>query len=255
MIIRVLGAISGSDFEGEIRAAARAAQELVQRYAIEEAELGEAAAQKEEAFGRTVSFGIGARLLPWESLLAKAITTAVGTVHWYYEEGHFLKEPNGIAKAVVHIWFYGPADDAALAAEMFIDMSLTIVTMAMLKWTGITGSGADYCIGFAQALSAEAYNRGTPKSVEKSMGVTTELALRSRAIMQGKRRRAKTWLATECGVQLARGRRTGGVPIAGFDVEAYQEGQTDGRAHGLSVGRTPKLGGQRALPTRKVKDY
>ncbi len=252
---KLLALEEGSDFEGEIRAAAQAAQELVQRHAIKEAELGEAAAQEEEHFGRSLAFTVGERLSQWESILAKAISIAVGTVHWYYEDGHFVKDPaTGIGKRVAYVWFFGPADDAMLAAEMFGDMDVTIATLAILKWTSLEGSGLHYCLGFVQALSAEAYTRSMAKPMAESMGVSTELAVRVRSIIEGKRRRAKAWLKNECGVQLARGRRSGAVPVEGFNVEAYVEGQADGRAHGMSVKRTPQLGAQRSLPARKAGD-
>lgn len=138
--------------------------------------------------------------------------------------------------------YYGPAEDVALACELFTDISYTIASMGVLKWRGaFQGDGLSYCCGFAQALALEAYHRTAATSLAKRHGITTELAVRTRAISLAKRTKASAWLKEECGLKLgrARSRRTG---QSRFNNDAYTEGRQDGRAHGLSATRKPKLG-------------
>ncbi len=237
-----------SDFEGEIIAATKAAQELIEKHAIEEAELGEAVAQEEQDYSREHSFTAGANLSRWESTLARAIANVIGTVKWYYENHHVRKDPKtGMmmkgSRRAAKIMYYGPAEDVAVACEMFSTISQTIVAMAMLKWRGaFRGNGLAYCCGFVRELALQAYQRSAAKSLSARQGITTELAVRTREIMQDKRTKATQWLKQECGVRLTRGSARGSGLPAGCDGNAYSEGQADGRAHGLSVGRTPKLG-------------
>lgn len=244
----------GSDFEGEIRAAVEGAQRLMEEHAIEEAELGDAAAQEEEAYGRDYSFTVGENLSRWESTLARAIANVVGTVKWYYEGHHVRKDPKThIAlkgpRHATQVVYYGPAEDVALACEMFSDISQTIVAMAVLKWGGaFRGDGLAYCCGFARELALQAYERCAARSLSLRQGISTELAVRTQSMMLAKRTKAGQWLKSE-GVDLRRGSAAGVGPPTGNE-DAYSEGQTDGRAHGLSVGRTPKIGAQAALPNK-----
>ncbi len=272
----------GSDFEGEIAAAAKAAQELIEKHAIREAELhcgpcggsgqvrsadgytnvscptcsGKGAVQEEEAYGRGSTFTAATRLSQWESGLANAVKGVVGTVQWYHQSNCARKDDSGVilkgSQRATKVTYYGPAEDVAVAIEMFSDIAQTIVTMALLKWNGaFWGPGLSYCRGFVSSLASEVSQRNTAASVSERQGISTALAVRTREIMSAKRRKGTLWLR-ECGVRLAAPLSQRRMPtMTDEGVEAYSEGRDDGRAHGMSVTRKAKLGAQAALPTRK----
>lgn len=250
---KLLNLKAGSDFEGEINAAVAGAQRLMQEHAISEAELAESREKigtPEDAqveYGRKHTFTQGSNLSRWESSVAHAVATTVGSVKWYqnkrcirHNDAGFLVK--GKSRTAARITFYGPAEDVALACDLQDDISTTIATMGILKYGGsFRGDGLSYCDGFAQELYTISNESAKAERVADAHNITTALALRTTQLAQEKRRKGELWLRNTEGIKLSKGSGYGGYNRNG---EAHANGRNDGRAHGMTATRRAKLGTQ-----------
>jgi hypothetical protein len=237
---KLLNLGKGSEYEGEIKNALAFAAQLMQEHQLTEADVEKTEADLYSEMALKQIYSNATNLAQWESYLLHAITKTIGTI------GHY-RDVNGGRSCEVRneaglsagrqasvIKFYGPQGDCELAARMFADLSLTIMTMARLKYrTVFKGEGRCYCEGFASELNDQAKRDQQRLSTEK----TTALTVRSKQI-------AKRWLREEQGVRLRSSSRSNNGQ---YHSGAYHEGRADGAAHGMG-GRPAQLGSTRQLP-------
>jgi hypothetical protein len=240
--IRKLLAFDGDNAtEGEIENAMRLAQELMERHAIDAAELADRPADDRPAEPERDrrSSTIGARVSTWESTLAWAVVQAVPGVNHYSSTEFKRSFGTGRSRRQATIVWYGPADLVEVAAELYESTRLTIATMAAGVYSGVyRGQGRSYCEGFASALYAKARKQRQAGEHAEKLG----------AIVLASEAANKKWLATTHNIKLRTVSRGGGGAHYG---DAYGEGRKDGERHGFNPGRpSGKLsGGRAALPS------
>lgn len=220
----------------------------------------------------------GTNLTRWESTLAWAITELVGTVKWYIDRNLVVRrDRNGLTsissmtgrpKQARQIVFYGPADDVRDVVALLDEWSLTIMTLARMKFGGaILGDGRNYAEGFADALYSQvmAMKRAEAEKVKAlapggsldvarlASGSQDEraLVLRDRpeavnfananALMLAKKEKAIDWLKRVKGITLSKA--SGGGYGGSYNPEARREGFSDGSKTSLTHSRKPRLGG------------
>jgi hypothetical protein len=228
--------------QGEIDNAIRAARYLMMEYHVEEADLA-AAGSPEPAMGQATKKTRYAKIPAWEQSLAAFVARLVGGVCWYKLTDWQFRE--GRYKCASSITYFGAAEDAALAAEVYEELATAIVVMAVAKYGGAyRGDGGMYAEGFVAGLCRQLSQMNGDL---RSTG--TDLATRSSAIVEAKRQRAKEWLATTQGIRLVTAPRPRG---AGGSLGAYDRGKMDGREYDTSGvgGRRDKL-----APPSKLLEY
>jgi len=238
-------------FDGEITAAMLAAEKLMDQYHLDRAEI-DAAEQPENGppppptMGKVEAGALWGYLSTWETALGNAVNELVGTTAWYrcgkrdFPSGPF-KKPTRKACVV----FYGPDEDAQIAAELFAEWGMTIATLATGKYGGCQmGDGAKYAYGFASALQQKAYDAQrrrreivTPATTALVRVGTGSLA----ALNEQTRALAKKWLADEQGIKLGKASRGGGYRQGSHD--AFQAGRADGARAEFTASRRAKLPG------------
>ena len=238
--------------ENEIQSAINIAKKLMTAHHLTEEDLAhepEDDYKKIDAadFGEVRSF-VGPTVALWESQLAGVISEFVGSPA-YIDRTKRPVRKNGFvqfddddeikyAKSVV---FYGVAEDAAIAGQLYDDMRGVIATMAVGRTGKIYKSeGASYCQGFVSAL----YNkiRQAARIEMTGTGNTALIVLRSKDLIEYKKDKAKTWLSTERDIKIRKGGKGAGSRV-GFNREAFQQGRKDGAAAEMTAERRKKLGG------------
>lgn len=248
--IRKLLAIAADDstIDGEITAAMALAERAMEAYHLDRADLEvEATKTTEEAYGKHAGACIGARMTTWECSLFNAVAVLVGSVEAYKTT---IDRPKGVfqvASKKSAVMWYGPAEDARLAAELYEEWALSIAAIAIGKYGGAArGEGARYCFGFATALLDNARSQAR-KRREISTESTRALVLRGQGTLADllirKRSKAKNWLQKTEGwrPRKSSGARVGYTATAA-GRDAYQAGKSDGASASFSAKRTPKLG-------------
>jgi len=243
--------------QGEIDNAIRFAQAELAKHQLSEEDLAE---EPEEQYQRAEDAPkdqapavIGSKCYHWESALGKIISRLVG-VPYYLDNAAGRHDRNGIARrdrngkvrAAKAIMYYGIAEDAWLAAELFEELHETIVTMAMLKWGGaFRGDGGSYCEGFVRGIDKQVRNQ---QADEKKSAASQLDSGDSRGLVLIERRNdliehriavGKDWLLNEKGIKLGRGSGRSG---ASGSAAAYSSGRADGARTAVSASRTAKLG-------------
>lgn len=190
----------------------------------------------------------GASLSVWETVLCNAIAGLVGSVGSYHAGRGVARTPrgtadlrNGKSRTAVEIRWYGPAEDARDAAELFGEWSVAIAALARLKYGGaLRGPGRSYAFGFAQGLYEQVQGlRAKECQLQPGEGEREHaLVVQSNAIQAAKRERADEWLRKEQGVRLTS--RSGAY--SGVDGEVREEGRRDGRRADFDRTVTRKLG-------------
>lgn len=232
----------GGAAEQEIESALRFANQLMDEHAISMGELSEQDT-KDLEMDRMWVAGSSAKTVMWEAVLGVVVGKALKTVQCYRdttvrmprdpgtglalrEDGQVVTEPRK------GIQFYGPAADVSLAITMYHELRLTIATMARLKFGSVTrGAGRSYCEGFVVGLDSYLRDLERDRPVE-----TRAIVLRN---TQAIKAQAKDWLEETHGVRLGKVARSSGS----FHGDAYREGATDGRSHGIRTRSRPTLSG------------
>lgn len=234
--------------DGEIAAAMKLAEAAMDKHHLERADVEASApsdAKVETEYGQATSKPTGARISVWESTLFNAVKRIVGSVDAYTSStvetsGTFAKSK----RQKVLIW-YGPAEDARLAADLFEDWTRIISSMAMGKYGScLRSTGARYANGFATALFQHAKAEAAKRS-EIVTPSTQAIVMRSDgslADMLVKHRKAgKQWLSsTGVHVGASSSRRSAGNRNGG-DFDAYAAGKSDGSQSGFAANRQAKL--------------
>lgn len=252
--IRKLLNLAGDNaaFEGEITNAMQAAEALMEAHQLSRAEVMAAATAAGPAgappvappMDRTWSPCYGVNFSGWEVTLANAIAKLVGTVQFYTAKKTREFGAFATSKMAAHAVWYGPAEDAALAAELFGEWVYVVATMAVGKYGGcFRGNGAQYADGFASALLSKAFANAIARRAIVTAGTTALVRVgdnKSLAALQTQTREdSSRWLEKSCGVKLRSGGTRGGYSGSG---EAYAHGRNDGNRADFSATRKPKLG-------------
>jgi len=154
--------------EGEINNALRFARNLMNKHHLSEDDLVDGEIQtdfKKDILNAERSrcyVSIGGKLYKWEGLLASFVRDFVGGVGCYIDNSKTAaRDPRGMAMKDIwgeyyqgkRVCFYGLAEDAHLASEVFHELRLTICATARLKFGACyTGDGGSYSEGFVNGL-------------------------------------------------------------------------------------------------------
>lgn len=216
--------------EAEVENAMALASGLMERHAIDRADVEDAAAAAGAGEGVDVVRTRGRsplrrNLATWEATLMAAVRAAVPGVSSYTDTDEDPDDPEFLVTMVV---WYGPEDAVEVARVLFDETRLIIASLAAGIYGGCyRGRGRSYAEGFAHALW-QRMQREREASAEHE---------RVTAIVRRDEERNTQWLADEHGVELMRRpRRRGGR----HDPSAFAHGERDGTMHELS-GIRPKL--------------
>lgn len=225
--------------QGEIENAMSLAQQLMEKHALDAADVDRISDEPEEIWRDKINSELNSTLATWESMLANAVEQAVpGVNHYRGREYKRTFGNGGRSRRIMTIVWYGPADLVEVAKALFDETRLVISTLAAGVYGGVyRGQGRSYCEGFADALrrKAEAQRSGSEHAEQLNA-----IVLSSEAANRG-------WLLETHGVKLSKASRSSGGRHFG---DAYGEGKKDGERHGFTPGKpTGKLrGGRLALP-------
>lgn len=233
-------------FDGEIDAAMNAAEQLMTQYQLDRAEC-EAAEVKQGhspvTMGKSTAATYGASMSTWESTLAVAVSSLVGTVKHFSKREERKSGVFAAKKWGAVVVFYGPEDDSRLASELFEEWSGAIATIAVGKYKGcFRGDGGSYAMGFASALCDKAKANARERARLTTPSTTALVLVGSdrslAALQQQTREQAARWLSTSCGIKLVTTIRRGGYSGSS---SAYSEGRNDGAAANFEAKRTALL--------------
>lgn len=244
--------------DGEVANAMAMAARLMDEHFLTQADVEAAREADENAAQVKVEMGTGdapmrgKNFTTWEFSLSSAIQELVGSVKAYRTTDFVENGPFKVRSEVKLIRFYGSAEDAAMAAELFVEWATVISTMAYGKFGGcFRGDGAQYAHGFARKLNERAREAAATRETMTSPACKALVLVGAGTLAQvlkQKREAAATWLEEEQGVKLGSGGRGSGR-YNGGSRDAYRAGQSDGaRAEGFEARRRSKLeGGRRKL--------
>ena len=241
--------------DGEVHAALIAAKSLMRKHHITEEQCLEVdsltAAKKKVDLGHKDKCGtsIGGRLYAWESHLTFPVMELVGGVKCFVNHGKKLAR-DFRGNVMMHpIWneeykgktvfFYGLAEDAVIAAEMFETLRAELAEKSRKKYGSCyTGDGGMYCQGWVQGLQAQIKQHD--KSIENNATGTGLIVLSTQTdLIKYKTEQADRWLRESEGVKLGKGAAYDG---ANGSYTAYRQGKIDGETADVSVNRKAKIG-------------
>lgn len=240
--------------EGEIDNAIRFARSLLDKHHLSEEELADEPANhyaRVDAADKSRFFAtVSSRFYSWESALARFISNLTGAPSYCESNTRTARSADGRAKLNESdepyegksFAFYGVAEDARMAVDLFYEIWWTVRSMARLKFGQCyRGDGGMYAEGFVDGLSDKLEEQqGQEKKEAISSNNTRGLILieRRNDLIQYKEQSARTWLKG-IGVNLYAGSRRSG---ANGSFGAYGEGRTDGQRTNVKKFTTPKLG-------------
>jgi hypothetical protein len=243
--------------EGEIANAVAFASRLMAEHSFSQADIdqGDTAADimaelDAAELGSAQSFCGSSKQSSWEGWAANFVCDLIGGLKCHWKRADYPRTAAGIMigrEPRVAIKFYGLAEDAALAAEVYQELRETIAAMAKLRWGGVyRGEGRSYCEGFVSALNAKLRTQKAKETAELSKmlaapqatqgGALVVLARGQAEIVAKKRELAEKYQREKIG-KLSAGRRASGRHYGG----AYQSGQADGARYEATATRRRKL--------------
>ena len=255
--------------KGEIDNAMRFVTKLMDQHQLSDEDLSEVDDKllelERKEMGKQSAYFNGCKLSEWESSAARLCCDLVGGVKYYVTHKQVYRV-NGIVQ--LHpismfkgqqrggnpitkptVVFYGIAEDVEIARQIFAELTMTIASMAKLKWGGVfRKDGREYCEGFVSGMwdklwkerkeqdnTAKLSNTATTKS-------TALVAIESRGlIVQKKTELAQSYLEGTLGIKLSKGGGFSGIKQRNSD--AREEGRNDGKSHSVSSERRRKLSG------------
>jgi hypothetical protein len=232
---------------GEVDNAMRFAMRLMAEHQLSEADIddgrtGDIIADLSNAeLGRVYVYCGGARKASWEGSAAQFVCDLIGGVkcHWaspeVYRPGGIMPSGGSLTPRM-RMAFYGVAEDAKLAGELFQELVVTIAAMGRLRWGGCyRGAGLDYCQGFVSGLHSQLV-RDQQLLASESTGRALVVVEQRAAIVKRKEQLAEQYQRKAIG-RLTRG--------AGYSVRAgssaFSEGRADGARHTVAMNRPKKL--------------
>ena len=239
--------------DGEIQAAMNAVQKMMDRHHLTEDDLTHEPvddyAAVDAANFNQIRAWIGRKVFYWESYLAQFVSKFVGVplyvdnnlqIARQYGSGFMLLDSDGEPQKVKSFVFYGVAEDALIAKELYDELRLIIRTLAYGKYgTAYQGDGGRYAEGFVSGLFSQLEEQTKIRRIEAA-GNSTAMVLIARQtdLVQYKERKAKDWLKAEANIKLRKGGRTSG---ASGSYGAFSDGRTDGSNAEVSKQRARKL--------------
>lgn len=250
--LRIAEDDSASD--GEIQAAMNAVHKMMDKHHLTEADLAHEPANdyqvvNEAAYGR-FRVTVGRKIFGWEGGLAYFVSKFVGvpsyidhSIDYARENGIIKRDSKGEAYIGKSIVFYGLAEDAKIARELYAELRQIISTLAVAKYdTVYTGDGGVYSEGFVSGLTSQMNQENETKRIEaQASSTSTAMVLVERRddLMKYKWDAAEKYLKEEIGVKTRKGRNARG---ARGDHNAYHNGRTDGKNMEVSKSRSKKIG-------------
>lgn len=241
--------LDNSEVRGDIEAAMKLAQNLLQKYHLDRADIETENTNKhietEEQFEKVSVKFHGKNISIWENTLYNAVKILVGTVEAYKGS---VEEKTGSFRAVRSfnvLYWYGPAEDAHIAAELYEDWSHVIATMAVGKYgTFLRKDGARYASGFASGLLTLA-NKAKEEREKMITPSTTAIVRHSGGTLEQvlalKKQKAKNWLTKEQNIQLNKSRKSHSYKYNHSNIHAFLDGQSDGLSAAFTAERKKKL--------------
>lgn len=242
--------------QGEIENAMRFANKLMEKHQLSEEDLGQLDHKFDEldpknaTVGESGAFMCGNRKIDWEGFLARFVCDWVGGLGCYTTGSKFPFRKNGIAQLDKNgdvqyrhrVVFYGVAEDAELAREIYEECSFVISTMAILRFGGVAKThGREYCNGFVSALWEKVnHERNKQRQLAHQSGTGNALL-----VIDARKEivRRKTELAAAYKKQNLR-LRSAGRSYGRYISDARELGRSDGAAYNPSQPtRRKKIGG------------
>jgi hypothetical protein len=240
--------------EGEIDNALRFAKQLMDKHHLDEADLVEEPADQWQQIAAArrdrVWASVGKKFYAWENHLACFAADFVGGVGVYRDaEKKIARTPRGVVilndeeepYKSVRFCFYGIAEDAVTAAELFHELRLTIRAMARLRWgTCYTKDGGAYAQGFVHGLFSKMKraNQDQKLLAQRQGGNQLILIARRTDLIERKMSTAAEWLRETTGIKLRKGQGSSG---ASGSADAWREGREDGKRTDVRAARRAKL--------------
>ena len=251
--IRQMLAIASNDAssDGEIDNAIRFARNLMDQHRLSENDLVVEPADQKQAINDAPKdrafVTIGGKIYAWESQLAHAVGQIVGCPFYTNGDktrlarsraGYVRFDAKGEAMRGKSIVFYGIAEDAWLAAELYEELRTTIITLARLKWGGCyKGDGGRYAEGFVDGINSKITSQEKQERINATGVNSLILIERRNDLVVHTNRVARNWLTSQ-GVRLSKGTPR---PGANGSANAYGSGVADGQRSTVNVSRAPKI--------------
>lgn len=146
---------------GEVENALRHAMRLVDEHHLSLHDVTRTDAPPSLTFSMHAAFTNTRVLTPWERTLGHAVRNLYGTLRGFIDplptplkhQGVVQVDDQGNPILVATYSFVGPTDDATEAAELFTEWTLSIATLAAMKFGDpYRKAGQTYCEGFAFTL-------------------------------------------------------------------------------------------------------
>lgn len=248
--IRKLLAIAADDkvADGEITAAMGLAEKAMQQYHLELADI-EMDQQKEgatlpEKYGKVGAKTYAKNRTVWENYLFNAVKTLVGTVSAYRctenaPVGVFQK-----SRLQSMLMWYGPAEDAQMAADMYEEWVRVVSTLALGKYGNCAkGDGARYAAGFCEQLWRTAQRQARERetiSTAATCAIVKHGGGTLAEVLKQKQLAGKEWVQAN-GTKIYAGRKASPLKATHSGLNAYANGQSDGKRAEFRAVRTRKL--------------
>lgn len=214
--------------DGEISNAINAAQQLMARHNLTREDIDytdKADPCRNVEMSRFRAWFHGKNRTAWELSLCVFVVDFHGTIKYYSTNARDL---SGESRAA--LMFYGPADDAEGAAELFAELDTAIATMAIIRFGGFARKdGAVYAEGFVEGLREKL--AAEKLAIRQANAETSALMVVSDSRALALRNKAETWLAVSCGIKLQQG---SGLSGGSGSQNARAQGRADGRNYGVA---------------------
>jgi hypothetical protein len=189
---------------------------------------------------------VGGKLFSWEAYLATFVMKFVGVGN-YIDNSISMIRKNGFVQFTddgeprygKSLVFFGVAEDAAIAAELYDELRILIASMAVARWgTVYKGDGAAYAEGFVLGLITKHVTATAEAKRLATDSTSLVLIARRDDLVKYKQTKATTWLESEKGIKLGSSQSRQGSQ--GSTV-ARNQGFKDGKATDVSCVRSKKL--------------
>lgn len=187
-------------------------------------------------YGRYVSFYATKKRLTWAKHLSTIVVNFIGSVKAYHTtedvtitgpEGRPCKENMFGTRTGKPLYFYGPDEDALMAAQLFTELQAVIVALTKEKYGVLAGpNGLSYAEGFVSGLKFSC-DEAKRKLNKQEPG----LILRSEAFLPAIRQEATNWLVVIHNVRLNKAPRA--KARTKVNITAMNQGLKDGKNYSV----------------------
>lgn len=241
--------------EGEIQAAMNAVQKMMDRHHLTEEDLAHEPADDykkvDEADFNQFCAWVGSKVFTWEKSLAHFVSKFVGVPHYLDPElriarqhgtGFLVLDANDNHQKVKSFVFYGVAEDAMIAVEIYNELRTIIRTLAYGKYeSAYKGDGGVYSEGFVCGLQSQMKEQNKTRRIAAESSPTgMVLIARQDDLVKYKESKSKDWLLKTKGIKLRKGSGSSG---ARGSIDAFGDGRKDGQNTDVSRTRARKICG------------